>query len=65
MNDRLDKRLESAQKERDANLQQNAPKAKAKEVESKKVEVAKTATKKPIVKKNDKKKAKEMGGMSM
>lgn len=68
INDALDKTFEAKQKERDGSLQvaDNAPKAK--EAEAKKVEKAeatKTATKKPIAKKNDKKKSKEMGGMSM
>lgn len=57
--DRLDKAFEAKQKERDSSLQQTTPKAE------KKAEVAKTNSKKPIAKKQDKKKSKDMGGMSM
>ena len=57
--DRLDKAFEAKQKERDSSLQQTTPKAE------KKAEVAKTNSKKPIAKKQDKKKSKDMDGMSM
>ena len=57
--DRLDQAFAKAQKERDSSLQQTAPKAE------KKAEVAKSNSKKPIAKNKDKKKSKDMGGMSM